>query len=129
MATRATDHGYVTYVVENEVAQEKVITLGMSTKDGWIEVRSGLNAGDWIVVHGAEALTPGSRVRSTRVESVDAGVTLASGPSLVEIDGGGGAWSGGGGHRDGGGGAGGSGPGGGGGHGRGSSSPQGSAAP
>jgi RND family efflux transporter MFP subunit len=123
LATRATDHGYVTYVVENEVAQEKVITLGMSTKDGWIEVRSGLNAGDWIVVHGAEALTPGARVRSTRVESVDAGVTLTSGPSLVEVDGGGGAWAGGG-HREGG--AGGSG--GGGGHGKGAP-PAGSAAP
>ncbi len=72
-ATRATDHGYVTYVVENDVAQERVITLGMSTKDGWVEARTGLKDGDWIVVRGAEALTPGARVRATRLSSLDAG--------------------------------------------------------
>jgi RND family efflux transporter MFP subunit len=80
IATRATDHGYVTYVVENDVAQERVITLGMSTKDGWIEVRSGLKAGDWIVVHGAEALSPGSRVRGTRLSSLDAGAAPLPNP-------------------------------------------------
>ena len=72
-ATRATDHGYVTYVVENEIAQERVITLGMSTKDGWVEVKTGLKDGDMIVVHGAEALTTGAHVKSSRVSSVDAG--------------------------------------------------------
>jgi len=73
-ATRATDHGYVTYVVENEIAQERVVTLGMSTKDGWVEVKTGLKDGDMIVVHGAEALTTGAHVKSSRVTSVDAGV-------------------------------------------------------
>jgi len=73
-ATRATDHGYVVYVVENDIAQERVITLGMSTKDGWVEVRSGLKDGESIVVRGAEALTPGARVRGTKVTSLDAGV-------------------------------------------------------
>lgn len=73
-ATRATDHGYVTYVVENEIAQERIITLGMSTKDGWVEVKTGLKDGDMIVVHGAEALSTGAHVRSSRVTSVDAGV-------------------------------------------------------
>lgn len=72
-ATRATDHGYVVYVVENDVAQERVITLGMSTKDGWVEVRTGLKDGEWIVVRGAEALTPGARVRGTKLSSLDAG--------------------------------------------------------
>jgi membrane fusion protein, multidrug efflux system len=76
-ATRATDHGYVTYVVENDVAQERVITLGMSTKDGWVEVRSGLKDGEMIVVRGAEALTPGARVRGNRVTSLDAGIPSA----------------------------------------------------
>lgn len=73
-ATRATDHGYVTYVVNNETAEERVITLGMSTKDGWVEVRTGLKDGDMIVVNGAEALTPGAKVKSTQVQSVDAGI-------------------------------------------------------
>lgn len=78
-ATRATDHGYVTYVIEDDVAQERVITLGMSSKDGWVEVRTGLKDGDWIVVRGAEALTPGARVRATRLSSMD-----ASAPPLDE---------------------------------------------
>lgn len=73
LATRATDHGYVVYVVENDVAQERVITLGMSTKDGWVEVRTGLKDGEWIVVRGADALTPGARVRGTKLTSLDAG--------------------------------------------------------
>jgi membrane fusion protein, multidrug efflux system len=71
-ATRATDHGYVTYVIENNVAEERVLTLGMSSKDGWVEVRNGLAAGDVIVVRGAEPLTPGAKVRPTRVTSLDA---------------------------------------------------------
>lgn len=78
IATRATDHGYVTYVVENDVAQERVITLGMSTKDGWVEVRTGLKDGDWIVVRGAEALSPGARVRGARLTSLDGGAPPAS---------------------------------------------------
>jgi len=85
-ATRATDHGYVVYVVENDVAQERVITLGMSTRDGWVEVRSGLKDGESIVVRGAEALTPGARVRGTKLTSLDAGAAPV--PDSVEGDGG-----------------------------------------
>jgi membrane fusion protein, multidrug efflux system len=75
-ATRATDHGYVVYVVENGLAKEKVITLGMSSKDGWVEVRSGLAAGEALVVRGVEALTPGAKVRATRVTSIDGGTPV-----------------------------------------------------
>jgi RND family efflux transporter MFP subunit len=79
-AMRATDHGYVTYVVNNEVAEERVVTLGMSTKDGWVEVHTGLQGGELLVVRGADALTPGAHVRSTRVASVDGGAPLAEVP-------------------------------------------------
>lgn len=78
-ATRATDHGYVAYVLNGEVVDEKPLTLGMSTKDGWVEVKSGLAPGDWLVVRGVEALTPGARVRPTRLASMDAGA-----PPLAE---------------------------------------------
>jgi hypothetical protein len=67
VAARATDHGYVSYVTEGDVAHEHVLTLGMSTKDGWVEVRSGLAAGQLLVVRGAEALTEGAKVKATRV--------------------------------------------------------------
>jgi RND family efflux transporter MFP subunit len=101
-ATRATDHGYVTYVIENDVAQERVITLGMSTKDGWVEVRTGLKDGEMIVVRGAEALSPGARVRSSRVKSVDAGLeevapAAPAGSGAGGLDGGAGRKRGGGG--------------------------------
>jgi membrane fusion protein, multidrug efflux system len=66
-AARATDHGYIAYVIEGDVAKEHGLTLGMSTKDGWVEVRSGLAAGDLLVVRGAEALSEGAKVRATKV--------------------------------------------------------------
>lgn len=68
-AARATDHGYIVYVVKGDVATERAVTLGMNTKDGWIEVRSGIVAGDQIVVHGAEALTTGAKVNVTTLAS------------------------------------------------------------
>ncbi|MEP7125411.1 MAG: efflux RND transporter periplasmic adaptor subunit [Byssovorax sp.] len=64
-AARATDHGYVAYVIDGDVAHEHLLTLGMSTKDGWIEVRSGLAAGDKLVVLGAEALSEGAKVKAS----------------------------------------------------------------
>lgn len=73
-AMRATDHGYVVYVVdENDVAQEKVIKIGMSTKDGYVEIREGLKDGDWIVVRGGDALSPGAHVKQTKYTVLDGG--------------------------------------------------------
>ncbi len=66
-AARATDHGYVAYVVEGDTAKERPLTLGMSTRDGWVEVRAGLAAGDLLVVRGAEALSNGSKVHANKV--------------------------------------------------------------
>jgi multidrug efflux system membrane fusion protein len=71
LATRATDHGYIVYVVQNDVAAEKVVTLGMNTKDGWVEVRSGLTAGELLVVRGVESLTNGAKVNASKVDSLD----------------------------------------------------------
>jgi RND family efflux transporter MFP subunit len=71
-ATRASDHGYLVYVVQDNAAVEKVVTLGMNTKDGWVEVRSGLSAGELLVVRGVEALTNGAEVSASKVDSLDA---------------------------------------------------------
>jgi RND family efflux transporter MFP subunit len=73
-AARATDHGYVAYVIDGDTAKEHALTLGMSTANGWVEVRSGLKAGDLLVVHGAEALSTGAKVRASKVspQSLDA---------------------------------------------------------
>jgi multidrug efflux pump subunit AcrA (membrane-fusion protein) len=78
-AARATDHGYVAYAVEADTAKERPLTLGMSTRDGWIEVRAGLKAGDTLVVRGAEALSNGSKVHANNVtpESLNASTPTA----------------------------------------------------
>jgi multidrug efflux system membrane fusion protein len=78
LAARATDHGYVTYVVEGDVAREKVVTLGMNTKDGWVEIRSGITAGDLLVVRGAEALSDGAKVRATRITAASLAADAAA---------------------------------------------------
>jgi RND family efflux transporter MFP subunit len=70
--TRATDHGYVVYVVENGAAIEKTVTLGMNTKDGFVEVRSGLAPGELLVVRGMESLANGAQVKASKVDSLDA---------------------------------------------------------
>jgi len=72
-ATRATDHGYVVFVADQDnKVDERVITMGMNTKDGWVEVKTGIKAGEWLVVRGAEALTDNAKIRPTRLSSMDA---------------------------------------------------------
>ena len=51
------------FVVEDNVARERILTLGMRTADGSVEVRSGIKAGEIVVVRGAEALRDGRRGR------------------------------------------------------------------
>ena len=45
-------------------AHEVFVTLGMSTKDGWVEVRDGLKGGERLVVRGGESLSEGAKVRA-----------------------------------------------------------------
>jgi RND family efflux transporter MFP subunit len=80
IAVRPTDHGNVVFVIDKDVAKERVVALGQSTADGWVEIRSGLAAGEMLVIRGAEPLSTGSKVKSTMV----------SGPNLAP-DGGPGA--------------------------------------
>jgi multidrug efflux system membrane fusion protein len=63
MAIRPTERGFVAFIVEGDVARERVLTLGMRTPDGRAEVRSGLQPGDLLVIRGAEALRDGAAVR------------------------------------------------------------------
>lgn len=83
IAVRATDHGYVAYVINGDTAQERVLNLGMNTKDGWVEVRTGLAAGEQLVVHGGEALQNGTKVKANPVtaESLIAAMASAQGTS------------------------------------------------
>jgi membrane fusion protein, multidrug efflux system len=91
-ATRATDHGYVVYVAEEGVVREVPVTLGMNSKDGWVEIKNGLQGGEWLVVRGAEALTTGARVRGTRLTSMDASAPRPEEPEAGAGPAGSGSW-------------------------------------
>jgi membrane fusion protein (multidrug efflux system)/multidrug efflux system membrane fusion protein len=62
-AIRPSERGFLAYVVENEMAKERILTLGMRTADGQVEVRSGIRLGEVLVVRGAESLRDGSPVQ------------------------------------------------------------------
>ena len=62
-AVRPSERGFLAYVVQDDVAHERVLTLGMRTPDGLVEVRGGLRPGERLVVRGAEALREGAPVR------------------------------------------------------------------
>ncbi len=62
-AIRASDRGFIAYVVENNAAVERILQLGMRTADGQVEVLSGLKPGEQLVIRGGEALRNGAPVK------------------------------------------------------------------
>jgi RND family efflux transporter MFP subunit len=65
-AIRPSEKGFLAYVVNGDTAQQRVLTLGMRTADGQVEVKSGLQAGETLVIRGAEALREGAKVKVTK---------------------------------------------------------------
>jgi membrane fusion protein, multidrug efflux system len=63
LAVRPSDRGFLAFVVEDNVAKERLLKLGMHTPDGAVEVRQGLASGEKLVVRGAEPLVDGVKVR------------------------------------------------------------------
>ncbi len=78
-AVRPTERGFVAYVVDGEVAKERVLTLGLNTADGFVEVRTGLAAGDRLVVRGTEPLSDGAKVKVTEVPAPVSAAFLPAG--------------------------------------------------
>lgn len=62
-AVRPSERGFLVYVIDGNVAHEKQVKLGMHTNDGQVEIREGLEAGETLVVRGAEPLSDGAKVR------------------------------------------------------------------
>ena len=62
-AIRPSERGFLAYVIEGDVARERVLALGMRTEDGLVEVKRGLAAGELVVIRGAEALKDGTKVK------------------------------------------------------------------
>jgi multidrug efflux system membrane fusion protein len=65
-AIRPSEQGFLAYTVMNGVATQRILTLGMRTADGQVEVKSGVAPGEVLVVRGAEALTNGAKVKVTK---------------------------------------------------------------
>lgn len=65
-AIRPSEKGFLAYTIVDGVAQQRVLTLGMRTADGQVEVREGLRAGETLVIRGAEALRDGAKVKVTQ---------------------------------------------------------------
>lgn len=62
-AVRPSELGFLAFVIEEGVAKRRVLKLGLRTGDGMVEVRSGLEPGERLVIRGAEALREGAKVR------------------------------------------------------------------
>jgi multidrug efflux system membrane fusion protein len=62
-SVRPSERGFLAYVVDDGLARERVLELGLRTADGLVEVREGVKPGERIVVRGAEALKDGAPVR------------------------------------------------------------------
>lgn len=65
-AIRPSEKGFLAYTVNDGVATQRILTLGMRTADGQVEVKSGLAAGETLVIRGAEALRDGAKVKVTQ---------------------------------------------------------------
>lgn len=64
-SVRPSERGFLAYVVEDGVARERIVQLGMRTPDGLIEIRGGVLAGESLVIRGGDALRDGAKVRVT----------------------------------------------------------------
>jgi len=62
-AVRPSERGFLAFVVQGDTAHERILTLGMRTPEGLVEVRDGIQLGDTLVVRGAEALREGAKVK------------------------------------------------------------------
>jgi len=62
-AIRPSERGFIAFVVENDQAQERILSLGMRTSDGQVAVLSGVKPGEMLVIRGGEALKTGFPVR------------------------------------------------------------------
>lgn len=62
-AIRPTERGFIAFVVDGNVAHERIVELGLRTPNALVEVVKGLRPGESLVVRGGEALREGSKVR------------------------------------------------------------------
>lgn len=78
-AVRPSEKGFLAFVVEDGVAHERVLELGLRTPEGLVEVREGVRPGEALVIRGAEALRDKAPVRVEKA-ALDAGVAAPARP-------------------------------------------------
>ncbi|MBU1707821.1 efflux RND transporter periplasmic adaptor subunit [bacterium] len=75
---RPSERGFLAFVVDDSIAYERVLTLGMRSLNGLVEVRNGVRDGEKIVVRGAEALYDGAPVHIAKVSEISSTATSPS---------------------------------------------------
>jgi membrane fusion protein (multidrug efflux system)/multidrug efflux system membrane fusion protein len=83
-AVRPGERGFLAFVIEGGVARERVLSLGLRTPDGRVEVKNGLSGGETLVVRGAEALREGAPVRVAQAPAGSAAPPAASSAPPLE---------------------------------------------
>ncbi|MGK2857491.1 MAG: efflux RND transporter periplasmic adaptor subunit [Thermoanaerobaculia bacterium] len=63
-AIRPSARGFLAFVIEDGKAKERILTLGLRTLDGKVEVTDGIREGDKLIVRGNEALRDGVEVEA-----------------------------------------------------------------
>jgi membrane fusion protein, multidrug efflux system len=67
-AIQASEDGFVVYAVEDGKARLRRVDVGLRTKDGVVEIVSGLKGGETVVVEGSDRLADGVAVEEARTE-------------------------------------------------------------
>jgi len=80
-AIRPSEKGFLAFVIKNDIAEERVLALGMRTADGRVEVRKGLSPGEQLVVRGAEPLKQGTQVKVSQAKLDGPGGASSAGSS------------------------------------------------
>jgi multidrug efflux system membrane fusion protein len=65
-AIRPSERGFLAFVVEEGKARERILTLGLRTPDGKVEVKEGIKEGDQLIIRGNEALRDGVDVEGKK---------------------------------------------------------------
>ena len=72
-AVQASERGFVVYVVEGGRARQRPVQIGLRTGDGSVEIPSGLETGEIVVVEGSDRLADGIAVESVGRQAADEG--------------------------------------------------------
>jgi membrane fusion protein, multidrug efflux system len=62
-AVMPTEKGFVSYVIKGDRAEQRLVTVGLSVTDNQLEIISGLNSGDAVVIEGGNNLQDGVEVK------------------------------------------------------------------